>query len=772
MAAETLYNLYSSLIKIVYGTINQSSIPPAPSEEQKNIIQALAKNHIKVNAVAGSGKTTTCLHIAKSFPNSKILLLTYNRKLKEETRTRVESDESINNIVVENYHSLAQKIFGMTGYTDHSIHEINARMEETPQIFSILPYDIIILDEVQDLRLHYYKLIVRLLSMTKPTIRLCVLGDVYQNIYSYDQSDPRYLTMAHQIYNYHPNASPFDWIELPLSVTFRLTKPTCDFVNRFLGIPNYIKSSKPGPKPQYYCLNLFSSNGLNALITTIENLLYTYTPNDIFILARSINIRTSKNPLKQLTNKLSAKKIPVYMPQRDEEKLSADDINGKISIITFHQSKGLERKNVIIWGFDSYSYKGDADKNTYYVALTRSLLNIILVQSKSSRLIPPFTKSDIEELTELKTPLVISKSDGDGDEVKEQAGPPVHIGITDLLRHLNSTIEYSLSKQLVWECMSPPTRELDIPMYVDSKVPDSQENISEYNGSIIPYYYEYIRSGGIFPSLEPAISKFLSIEPQHKQQNIVTEDGQLNTEKIVSMVRKNIETFKRDYKSEHHSASSISNLLRAIVLWNSLRNNIIYKYYQIKQFTWISNDALRAAYHRLHQHVQQQNFLTEQHYQIEVKLRTRYKDKIVSGFYIHGYIDAITQSPNQTTIWEFKTTKTITEIHKLQLALYAYLFLSSNPRAHNRRYLLYNIYTDELLELKTTNLTILANIFNEILYAHINRDPNQSPPEIFLDTCRQVIEAVKTQKSTAEINPPPSKPIKHDKSILKSFENF
>jgi ATP-dependent exoDNAse (exonuclease V) beta subunit len=515
---------------------------------------------------------------------------------------------------------------------------------------------------------------------------------------------------------------------------------------------------------------------LDVLISTIEDLLRINTPNDIFILARSVNIRSSKSPLKQLTNKLSAKKIPVYMPQRDEEKLSADDINGKISIITFHQSKGLERKNVIIWGFDSFSYR-EEDKNAYYVALTRSLSNLILVQSRTSCLIPPFTRDDISELTQLKTPLIFSPAKETDNEEKDNLKMP-HIGITDMLHHLNSTLEYNLTKQLEWECLSPPTRELDIPMYVDSKVPESKENISEYNGIIIPYYYEYVRAGGDFPSLDAAMRKFLSIESFEKNKSIVTEDGQLNTEKIISMINKHIETFKHNFKSEHQSAGSISHLLRAIVLWNSLRNNIIYKFYQIKQFTWISNDALRAAYGRLHQHVQNQSFHAEQHYQIQITFRTRYRGKVVPGFYIHGYIDAITQSPNQTTIWEFKTTKTITQTHKLQLALYTCLFLSARGLKRDsppHRYLLYNIYTDELLELKTTDLSILMNIFKEILYAHINKDPNQLPLDVFIDTCKQVIEAVKTQKSTAsigELSPPVSKSIKHDKSILKSFEDF
>ena len=59
---------------------------PIISNEQNNIINLLKDNkNIIVDSVAGSGKTTTNLYIAKSFPKLNILLLTYNAKLKIET---------------------------------------------------------------------------------------------------------------------------------------------------------------------------------------------------------------------------------------------------------------------------------------------------------------------------------------------------------------------------------------------------------------------------------------------------------------------------------------------------------------------------------------------------------------------------------------------------------------------------------------------------------------------------------------------------------------
>jgi superfamily II DNA or RNA helicase len=47
---------------------------PTPSPEQELVIKALKQGrNARVNAVAGSGKTTTILQVAQALPNRKIL---------------------------------------------------------------------------------------------------------------------------------------------------------------------------------------------------------------------------------------------------------------------------------------------------------------------------------------------------------------------------------------------------------------------------------------------------------------------------------------------------------------------------------------------------------------------------------------------------------------------------------------------------------------------------------------------------------------------------
>jgi superfamily I DNA/RNA helicase len=75
------------------------------TEEQRKIISSAG--NIKVNAVAGSGKTTTVIEYARSRPaGSRILYLVFNKSVRLEAKHKFES-EGLPNVKVETAHSLA-----------------------------------------------------------------------------------------------------------------------------------------------------------------------------------------------------------------------------------------------------------------------------------------------------------------------------------------------------------------------------------------------------------------------------------------------------------------------------------------------------------------------------------------------------------------------------------------------------------------------------------------------------------------------------------------
>ena len=77
------------------------------SQEQLEIINSTG--NIKINAVAGSGKTTTIIEYAKARPiNAKILYLAFNKTVRIEA-TRKFAEKGLDNVTVETAHSLAYK---------------------------------------------------------------------------------------------------------------------------------------------------------------------------------------------------------------------------------------------------------------------------------------------------------------------------------------------------------------------------------------------------------------------------------------------------------------------------------------------------------------------------------------------------------------------------------------------------------------------------------------------------------------------------------------
>jgi F-box protein, helicase, 18 len=86
---------------------NIASLPMQLTKEQHGIINSTGD--IKINAVAGSGKTTTIIEYAKARPaNSKILYIAFNKSVKLEAAKKFAA-KGLTNVKVETAHSLAYR---------------------------------------------------------------------------------------------------------------------------------------------------------------------------------------------------------------------------------------------------------------------------------------------------------------------------------------------------------------------------------------------------------------------------------------------------------------------------------------------------------------------------------------------------------------------------------------------------------------------------------------------------------------------------------------
>jgi superfamily I DNA/RNA helicase len=259
--------------------------------------------------------------------------------LKHEIRNKTKLMQ-INNLVVHTYHSLAVNYYTKYAYTDEEIKKIllnNTVCKNSDN------YDVVLIDETQDMMNDYYLLVKKFIKDTKSNPQILIFGDVYQGIYEFKGSSYKFLTLANRIWKK-------EFEQMTLSTSFRMTNQTAWFVNNCILGYNRINCIKDGPKVDYYICNsykIYEELGKN-IIQMIKK--EKIKEEDIFILSPSIK---ADNPYKRLENYLVAHNYKCMTPLSDDTKLDDKIINNKIVFTTYHQSKGRERKVVILYNFDS-----------------------------------------------------------------------------------------------------------------------------------------------------------------------------------------------------------------------------------------------------------------------------------------------------------------------------------------------------------------------------------------------------------------------------------
>lgn len=397
-----------------------------PSDEQQAIINHIKNNrNVVVDACAGSGKSTTILHTALQLPHKRVLQVTYNSSLRHEIKDKTHKYH-IPNMEIHTYHSFAVKYFSETAYTDTGIRHL--LLNKQAPIRDIPPFDIIMIDEAQDMTLLYYQFIVYVIQYIRAQqaskhargnghshthtnghapphkIQMMVLGDEKQGLYEFKGSDTRFLTEASHIWKKHVDG---DFAPLcSLQMSYRITRPMADFVNHVMLDHIRLLACKSGdpvvyirrPNPPYRPVLR------ETVVKKIKHLLAQgYSPKDIFILCASVRKNTL---IQKIENELVEQRIPCHLSLMDGEKIIDDRvIQNKIVFTSFHSVKGRQRKVVIVAGFDnSYFrfYNRDAEPtvcpNTLYVATTRATEKMFLLEEMNEGGKLPFLTMSYPEI--------------------------------------------------------------------------------------------------------------------------------------------------------------------------------------------------------------------------------------------------------------------------------------------------------------------------------------------------------------------------------------
>lgn len=365
------------------------------TDEQRALITRVQNgDNVLVDACIGSGKTTTIQVLCGELPDKNILYLTYNRLLKEDAQKKIKEP----NTLVTNYHGYAVGVLlkhGIKTTPSDAIQEFNRNIPKFRGEGSPLgkPYDVIILDEYQDVEQEIADEL-EFIKECNPGAQIVAVGDMQQKIYDKTTLDVK--PFIEQYLGEHE--------DLTFTKCFRLSKEHAAMLGDIWGK---------------------EINGVNnecEIVVmdekSVMRLLANSNPGDVLCLGnrqgRMVKVLNAlEDEYPDIYNKQS-----VYASIKDEDR-SGLDLSGDTAIFTtYDSSKGMERPLCVVFDFDVENWENRAQKptqkyeilkNIFCVAASRGKGRIVFVaNSQRHMLTPDVMKTPIEHEPVFNEPFFIS----------------------------------------------------------------------------------------------------------------------------------------------------------------------------------------------------------------------------------------------------------------------------------------------------------------------------------------------------------------------------
>jgi hypothetical protein len=667
--------------------------------------QAIVLKHIKagenavVNAVAGSGKSTTVLSIAVAMKSSKIIQFTYNSMLRCEIKEKTES-LGIENLDVHTYHSAAVKYYCSSAYTDTGIRHILA--EKMKPRIRIPKKDVVVIDEAQDMTFLYFQLVVKFTMDMNHPFQLIILGDFMQGLYEFKGADTRFLTLAEHFWCHHPRIKSPVFNLCSLNTSYRITNQMSTFINQVLLGDDRLRTCREGPVPVYYLRNS-RRNLENTVVYHINQLLASgVMPSDMFILGASVKGPNSQ--IRKMENILVSQGIPCHVPMFESDNVDEKIIQKKVVFCTFHSVKGRQRKYVFVMGFDQgyMRFYGkdlaqDQCPSTIYVALTRATEGLFLLERNEFDTDKPmeFLKKTQFEIKRMKAvefkgtpyyPMYEIPEKVAEDAIKHFITP------TDLIKFIPEIVLEEITPYLnqMFEVVREKGIDIDIPTVLETERGYFEE-VSDLNGLAIPaMYYDFLNS--------------------------IWEEGATN------VLYQNILVILDEFKDHEHKflkeiASRLpskftkpADYLFLSNVYTAFQEKLYFKLKQIgeNEYNWITDAMMDRAKKRLEKTVGPECLESKpliektiihqsqemEHEIIDSYLKEYFNEKVLFRF--TARTDLITAE----TVWEIKCVREITMDHQLQVVIYAWLYqILGYPE---KSFKIFNIRTNEVQKLNAT----------------------------------------------------------------------
>lgn len=720
----------------------------AVSEEQQYIINMVQQGkNVQVDACAGSGKSTTILSTAKSMPDKTFLLITYNKSLRKEMKEKVD-ELGLQNVTVHTYHSLAVAAYDKDAHKDKEMRLIISK--NTPpnnSMFSKKKHDIIVLDEVQDMKFLFYRFVIKYVIDMGEKIQIMILGDYMQGLYEYQGSDARFLTMANEIWKKYDYLRTSEFEMCQLKTSYRITNQMADFVNEVMLDEKRLYACREGDPVCYIRRKIHELQ--KVVVHEILNLTTNHDvkPSDIFVLAGSV--KSTNNYITQIENALVEAGIPCHVPMlENSDNIDDDVIKGKVVFSTFHTSKGRQREYVFVLGFNTdYQTKFSSDPtkcpNTLYVATTRAQKRLYLLEiSNGSNKPLEFLKQTHVQMN--SKPYIDfrgipqTKFEDDTKGLLKEKEFVRKTTPTEMTRHISDSVLDEITESLdeIFIPVMTNQKEIELPTTLMTKK-GFCEDVSDLNGIAIPnIFYDYMRD--LFENQSETCVLYEMI-----QEGIAN----IHPEKHLYL--------KEIVKKLNPTCESVEDYLYMANVYQAVQEKLYFRLKQIErdECNWLTEDVLEKCKQRLIDVLENEMGELEQP-QIERSI-IDYSDeegqkKIAEclsphfpankQFQFSARIDLMTE----TTLWELKCTSEISTEHMIQTVIYAWIMRTIDP-AFSKQVKIFNVRTGKVLELVAEKET-LDKIVVSLLKGKYEELKALSDEEFLkechgcLETCSQKVE--------------------------------
>ncbi len=343
-----------------------------PSDEQLRILEHFHQGYnITCDAVAGGAKSTTLMLLIQRNPQLKFLGLSYNNSLVSSANDKLEvaGVQSVSRFYT--YHTAMQTFYDISEIVcDDFVFETWLEKIESKSVAirqSLGQFEVLLIDEVQDMRYPYYRLVMCLLvQCLPPTVQIVAVGASDQVLYDFfhlNPADNRFLLCLPELLK---GVNDRKWAVLRLSQSFRLSPSVAGLVNH-LQKRDYITGVNPTDPPiDYWICDVFS---LLLVIKLHKDVLVPNLHNRVVLLFPSVNSRMCRFIVNQLYLR--------YQTQFDFG--TAHTSAPVVRVATYHAFKGLEAEVVVVFGLHSQNYQGAELLDPLNVALTRTKGKMYLI---------------------------------------------------------------------------------------------------------------------------------------------------------------------------------------------------------------------------------------------------------------------------------------------------------------------------------------------------------------------------------------------------------